>query len=1272
MLRELPKKSILFLLLLLLIFSGCISQEEKIQLKQKCIDLSSDFFPAIPECFSQDECFSLSNKSFFSSLYLPENIQAKVFLLNNSIARSWLYFNLARKEVKEINKQCMQEDFVGIDSKLNNARHFLFFAFNEADNALKTELEILMAEKNFLESIDVNLLNDTPLFDSFSELNDNLNIFISPDAFNDSFIKQYYSSIDSFNKLSKEKGFNESILKEKTPLDLIAGFDLLLFKKFEKDSSNSINFFVPFIGKAFHSIISDVFIGYELKQTMNFFNNFPIFEFFSIYSKMLSTEHSVTQKFAFLLTKNSIALNEIEKNNALLLNELDQNLAIAFNEFNELKSINLSFPVESISSFSSALINESDLATELSNASIQLNELKNSSLTIGRKHYLIYLLSNKISLIQEKITQLKQKPLFLKESCINSALTMKKELSTFNTANFSFEEEFIFNSIENHLNAFNSNSSLSESLFHCSEFISSFNKLKAMIADKNISLQELKEKEAVLLASELSFEFNELLASARKKARIIIQIASFFPASLSASEKELIEKKLEFFNSFNDENNLSKTLSELHSFNSMLELQLKKSISFYLLNSFKVIESSEAIIGDNFNAEQLIEFFNPFEDLNIEFSFALPLNFNAESIDFFSQNISFATINSNELFLTFSFLPYGESFVKIKGRKFISFKESNELIKLSESIALFKKKIFIENKEFLNKAFLSIALEGKALNAVLNDKTIPFTQKAEQVSFNLINLKENSVLEVLYAVENPFKSELNCFNENSFDFKQEKSCNLTFYSSLNIKIKQLEVSLPLSKQNILNASIKLNEKELSFSWLSSNLILLSFPEELSFPFSLTINFTLIDDSAIQKELSFLESELNSIDASLLEEKDKDLLSSLKSNLNDLKTNYVGFAMNKFNDLLKQIYDIKVKIQFLTNKTLESKALIERIYLLHAEIDKKLLALDKSIVFAKTLNDSKLLNDLINAKQLIISFKEKSNYFLKNDLMQSLSYAEKALNVSLPLIPSIEKIKENMLLKVKELKSIASMLELTEIKELNLIEKSLLLNDLSIEDLNNFNFQLKLIELSFLDKSKNIALSLKQDIEFINSFTSEDSILFKDIDFLLEQIKNIPSAKLIESKYLLSFNEKQLNELKDSIKSIVTQKDLRTYSEFFDLIEKQEFIKALQLIDQKEIKAKKSFILNAKEKISFWKNKLESDAKTMLSLNEESKEFIEAKKLIEDKKFLQAIVLLSLSKKENINLLYLLPFALILVILIFFRLPKKEKIEPIKVKLPKIS
>ena len=59
------KLNFVMVLLLFLLFSGCVSQEKQFEYKNTCLSLTSYSFQEIPKCDSQEECFKEVEKQLF-------------------------------------------------------------------------------------------------------------------------------------------------------------------------------------------------------------------------------------------------------------------------------------------------------------------------------------------------------------------------------------------------------------------------------------------------------------------------------------------------------------------------------------------------------------------------------------------------------------------------------------------------------------------------------------------------------------------------------------------------------------------------------------------------------------------------------------------------------------------------------------------------------------------------------------------------------------------------------------------------------------------------------------------------------------------------------------------------------------------------------------------------------------------------------------------------------------------------------------------------------
>ena len=126
-------KKILFLIIFLLFFFGCINQKLSFENKMKCIDLASYPHTTIPACESQEKCFAEVEKNFFSfnQNLFSSSVQQKLHSYKNHVALSWLYFNHSKKLLKQINTACRNESYPELPSLVNKLNHFLTSSFTQ-------------------------------------------------------------------------------------------------------------------------------------------------------------------------------------------------------------------------------------------------------------------------------------------------------------------------------------------------------------------------------------------------------------------------------------------------------------------------------------------------------------------------------------------------------------------------------------------------------------------------------------------------------------------------------------------------------------------------------------------------------------------------------------------------------------------------------------------------------------------------------------------------------------------------------------------------------------------------------------------------------------------------------------------------------------------------------------------------------------------------------------------------------------------------------------
>ena len=1229
------KKLLLFLLIIAL--SACISNESLLSLKYDCIKISNEFYTGIPECDSQEDCFQKSNKAFFSYNYgfYSTEIKQKMFSLNNHIAKSWLYYNKTRTEFIDIGKECEKNNFTALSPKLNNSRQYLFNAFSSSDNALKESLDILILQKLFFEQNGINNLSDVDLYDSYIKINDNINSFAAPELFNRSFIHDYQAKTNEFNNLRKGTSLDNEILIEFSPYTFFSAFEL-------SDDNEQQAYSVILLQKTFNSFLNDMIQKAEAGRLVSFLKESPAFEFFSVYSDFISIENSTMKKFSYLMEEISDDYYKTEKDDFLLLDYLKTEASSLKKNINSLdfdslkkEDFNIVLTANRIlnnnytllddsKNFDSLDIKERISLIEVQSAQIDLRE------NLSSRHIKILKLSGQLNELKEDLSLFENKYSLFIAQC--------EELK----ANSNALEEFAsFNVV-----AFGEIKSFKDKKNHC------LNLAKSVISSKETALlSEFISQESLNF---LGIEFNEKL----KKAEDNFVLLNSINSSLENPAKQSIlsiRKKLTELKSVSEIT--EKDVSELNLLLDEIEINLKESLSkFVSESSSQNLVNKTIVIGKQVKAQHLIEITNPFQDINLSFSSSISINLKNSDINSYSASIKNTFIKNNSLLVNFSFFSYGKSFILINSDEFINFKESDELLSISNTSAVFERKILIENNAFIKDAFLTLFMpkNGLVLGVSFNGKSF-FAQNQEELSVSLSNLKPNESFSVSYIIQNPLQINYSTISEETNNEMTTTELLYDISSIISLKKSQsISITIPFVKKDV--SEVKLIDdsfNELKYLWNSDNSI--SFKLAYDVPnnhvFKVKAFITHKKDS-FDSKISFLELKLTELFSTTDSSISKKAASLIKK-LNDSKNspNDSLHSLETETELLQSQADIyyskKTRLKLLLD---EAKSLLasKEESLDEGQINKVNSLISKSEFIQNEDIDYSLIN-VFNAIELIKSYGSKNSLNSKEHfslLLKELNSMEETIFI----------LNSNSL--KNELDSLRETIFSADENEFESINSSV------------SGFKEK-IQLEAFDESDII----KKALEMLISQTSEGSELISLIEFLQSQFSSVPEKELINSKYSLQLSKEDLSKFKKEIENAFSSKELKEFTVFFSLYNQKDFIGSVkkafsfrQLIDEKQ-----ALFSSIKKSLDSFKQTLETDSKSILKSNEGHKNASEAREAIDEAEYLKAIALLSLSESD-IDYLFLIPLVMLIFLVFvgksYFSAKKKET--PKKLSIPGVT
>ncbi len=296
-------------LILTISLSGCLENLPEDQ-RLYCLDLAEKSFAFVPECNSQQDCFSKLDKEFFSfdQSVLSSQTREKLNSYKNNIAQSWLYFNNAKKSISQVRGICKaNNNMAGLILHLNELTHNMAKAFEFADKANRQSFEILALEQADLNRQGIRLVKEEPLFGDFAAISDNLNSLHSKSCEKQNLACFYLRQTASFESLVRQTGFEDRILSQANLFDLAGLYS---------DSLSELN--IPIIGPALFPILSFFSSISTTQKALDGLEAVSAFQFIQIYGCFVGTSNSCLEKFSAIIESESVHRSSlIERNNTL-------------------------------------------------------------------------------------------------------------------------------------------------------------------------------------------------------------------------------------------------------------------------------------------------------------------------------------------------------------------------------------------------------------------------------------------------------------------------------------------------------------------------------------------------------------------------------------------------------------------------------------------------------------------------------------------------------------------------------------------------------------------------------------------------------------------------------------------------------------------------------------------------------------------------------------------------------------------------------------------
>ena len=306
------KVQLVFLFLLFLTF-GCteLSRQEK----NLCENLTNTSFAYVPTCSTTEACYDKVDLIFKTDF--DYFIEDRLYVLKNHLARSWMYYDKTKKEMKKISESCEKSDIQSLPGQINQMKYYLSQAFLELDQASQESFNIVQTKEQELEQKDTTLIPEEALYYSSIELKQILSELKNGRTNSNSYISYYLSKVDEFNTKSFYKGYPELI--EETPFWLSGAITLQKTIASEKEK-----ILFPFIQQGFENIFSYLETKFYINESLRALENFPANEVIKLYSDIGGTQNSAIKRFADLINKININEKETKSKIPLLWQDVEQ------------------------------------------------------------------------------------------------------------------------------------------------------------------------------------------------------------------------------------------------------------------------------------------------------------------------------------------------------------------------------------------------------------------------------------------------------------------------------------------------------------------------------------------------------------------------------------------------------------------------------------------------------------------------------------------------------------------------------------------------------------------------------------------------------------------------------------------------------------------------------------------------------------------------------------------------------------------------------------
>ncbi|MDD4983235.1 MAG: hypothetical protein PHH82_00135 [Candidatus ainarchaeum sp.] len=420
---------IVVIVTLLLFLAGCINEKEKTELISLCNSKTNISYSDAPICLTATKCQEKYNSIFGSSLTSDtlKIVETAKSNYQKSVVDSWVGISNLLETTKKVNDGC--EDPTS-DSFVNDLQYLYSYSkisSKDLANLGYRQTVLLGTIKNILENNDINLMGDTEVYKTYTEVIDNWNTLMNNFVLvNKEFNLQqtkynYWATFNSSYLYAPGKVSSQSVDSYKNIIkygllqDDLFGFTLDIIPE------NTL--LSAFADAIYDNVIGSDSVSYENLSSV-FEQYFNLGDFIKEYSSLFGYGGT-------LINSLNGNISELDSEIRTLELTLDTQKKDIEKNFDELKNLEENSDTESyLLSYFGMDTKKIDYSEKIANLKLQLQNLDKS---LGKKYQVTNQIENELKTILDyKNKQAENNNLisFLCSSELNSIITENKNNAT--------------------------------------------------------------------------------------------------------------------------------------------------------------------------------------------------------------------------------------------------------------------------------------------------------------------------------------------------------------------------------------------------------------------------------------------------------------------------------------------------------------------------------------------------------------------------------------------------------------------------------------------------------------------------------------------------------------------------------------------------------------------------------------------------------------------------------------------------------------------------